>query len=162
MPDHTQLPDLQHRAKAVKAHTLRAQGLSLRDIAKQLNAAPSTISQWIKQAEARPDQFFPPAWRDKLSQQLQQLEQFQLDAEQYIPQDPESIQLLNETARAILHTHREIRLTLSALDRMNKHGTGTPVQPEPPDHDDDQRIKSVVIRMSPSLEPDAPFWDFDA
>ena len=156
------LPNLQMRAKAVKAHSLRAKGLSIRDIAKEVGAAPSTVSNWIKLAEAQPAQFFPPAWRDKLQLQLEQLEQFQLDASDYDIEDPQSVKLLNEVAQAFLQTHREIRLTLAALNRMVKQGPGYSLEPQRPDRDAEARIGAIVVRMTPSLAPDDPFWDYDA
>ena len=62
------------RAKLFQVHNLRCQGLSLRQIARQISCAHTTVSQYLKDFARRREEIIETLAADQLIQSLQQLD----------------------------------------------------------------------------------------
>ncbi len=99
MPTDTLSPA--RRDKLLRAHQLRCQGLTLRQIAEQMNCSPATVLRYLREFQQYRSQIIESLASDQLLDLLQQLGDTDDSAHE-----------------RRIHAARELRLLLDALDRI--------------------------------------------
>lgn len=102
------------RRRILRAHQLRQRGATIRAIAQQLNAAPSTIHSDLRTLEQHWQSILQHTTRDALTAQLADL---QRDIAIYRSAAPKDLQQRQAQRSELAALRRELRLTAAALAR---------------------------------------------
>ena len=102
------------RRRILRVHQLRQRGATIRAIAQQLNAAPSTIHSDLRTLEQHWQSILQHTTRDALTAQLADL---QRDIAIYRSAAPKDLQQQQAQRSELAALRRELRLTAAALAR---------------------------------------------
>ena len=129
-------PSPRQRRRILRAHQLRQRGASIRHIAQQLNASPSTIHSDLRTLEQHWQPILQHAARDALIAQIADLQD---DIALYRSAAPTDLDQQRLQRRELAALRRELRLTAAALNRCEP----TP-DDEPADYPDDELADKLV------------------